>query len=179
MIYIFLANGFEEIEALAVADILRRTDASTKLVGIGGKQISGAHGINFIADIAENEANLDEITGIVLPGGLPGTNNLEASLLVNDAIKLCFNKNLLIAAICAAPSILGHMGILKGKSATCYPGFEKELKNANVVDSQVCVDGNIITAKGPGAAIDFGLAVVKYLQGNVFSKKIRAQLQCI
>lgn len=178
MIPVFLANGFEEIEALAVVDILRRADVDVVTVGIGSKMPVGAHGIVVCADIGEDELNINEMTGVVLPGGMPGTTNLEASAVVQTAVAYAAERNLLLAAICAAPSILGHGGYLCGKMATCYPGFETELGDATVCRRGVVTDGNIITASGAGVAVEFALELVRYLISADASDAIRGGIQC-
>ena len=178
MIPVFLANGFEEIEALATVDILRRAGVDVVTVGVGTNMPVGAHGIAVCADIAENELNLSVIDGVVLPGGMPGTTNLEASAYVQAALTHAVERNRLVAAICAAPSVLGHDGYLQGKKATCYPGFEQELLGAVVSDEKVVVDGNIITASGAGVAVDFALALVRYLVSDEMADFIRGGIQC-
>lgn len=178
MIPVFLANGFEEIEALAVVDILRRANVEVVTVGVGSKTPVGAHGIPVCADITEDALNLEMISGIVLPGGMPGTTNLEASTVVREAIAFAADRNLLLAAICAAPSILGHFGHLAGKNATCYPGFEKDLKGAFICCDGVVTDGNIVTAAGAGVAVDFALALVRYLVSVEMADTIRGGIQC-
>lgn len=178
MIYFFLADGFEETEALAPLDILRRADISAKTVGIGGKTVTGSHGIPVVCDISDSEISLDKnLDGIFLPGGMPGTLNLEKSKTVNKAIDYCAENGLLIAAICAAPSILGHKGLLKNKNAICFPGFESELEGAVLSDKFVCEDGNILTAKGMGSAVEFGLKIAEYLLDSEKANKIRSTLQ--
>lgn len=162
MVYVFLANGFEEIEATVPVDILRRAGAEVKTVGVNGRNITGAHGITITAD-TENIG--DKFEAVILPGGMPGTTNLEKSQMVCNAIEKASQNGAVIAAICAAPSILGHMGLLNGKKAVCYPGFEEDLKGAQVMSSSVCEDGRIITGNGPGAAIDFGLTLAKRICG--------------
>lgn len=164
MIPVFLADGFEEIEALATVDILRRAGVEVITVGVGSKMPVGAHGIAVCADITENELNLETLEGVILPGGMPGTTNLEASTVVQNAVAYAAQHGLMLAAICAAPSILGHCGLLKGKDATCYPGFEEELSGAILVEEGVVVDDNVITAAAAGYAIDFALTLVSYLQ---------------
>ncbi len=178
MIYVFLANGFEEIEALATIDVLRRAELSVTTVGIGGKQITGAHHITVAADVEENDVQFAEMSAVVLPGGMPGTLNLEASKIVQEALEHAVKNNLVIAAICAAPSILGHKGLLKGKQAIAYPGFEKELTDAIVSDSAVVRDGNIITGKGAGVAIDFGLEIVRALVSDKTANTVKEAMQC-
>lgn len=178
MIYIFLAEGFEEVEALAPADILRRAGLDVVLVGVGGDTVTGAHGISIVCDMRDSDITLDDgVQAIFLPGGMPGTVNLEKSLIVQSAVDFAVNNKKLICAICAAPSILGHKGLLNGKTAICFPGFEKELEGANISDSFVCRDGNIITAKGMGSAVEFGLTIVKYFKGSEAADKLRASLQ--
>ncbi len=178
MIYVFLANGFEEIEALAVVDILRRAELEVVTVGVGGDAVIGSHQIAVAADINEKNIVLnDSIDAIVLPGGMPGTLNLEKSANVQKAIDWAIENNKLVCAICAAPSILGHKNLLNGKKATCFPGFEEELLGAKVTKDFVVKDGNIITAKGMGSAVEFGLQIAEVLASPLEAKKIRASLQ--
>ena len=178
MVYVFLANGFEEIEALSVVDILRRAEINTKTVGIGGNIVTGAHGIIVNADILLSEVKCEDIAAVVLPGGMPGTTNLMNSVELSKIITFAAQNNKCIAAICAAPSVIGSMGLLKGKKAVCYPGFEKELLGAKIQDLRVCVDGNIITAIGPGAAMDFGLELVKTLKNEKMAEEIYLGMKC-
>ncbi len=178
MIYVFLANGFEEIEALAVVDVLRRAELKVITVGVGNEIAIGSHQIPVAADIGEKNIVLDEsVDAIVLPGGMPGTLNLEKSPVVQKAIDWAMENNKLICAICAAPSILGHKGLLDGKKATCFPGFEEELFGAEVSKDFVVKDGNFITAKGMGSAVEFGLRIAEILTEPLEVKKIRASLQ--
>lgn len=163
MIYVFFAEGFEEIEALAPVDVLRRGGIEVKTVGVTGKTVTGAHGIAVSTDMTVDQITLEGLEGIVLPGGMPGTLNLEANERLCELVSHADLKQLLIGAICAAPSVLGHLGVLNGKRATCFPGFEKELAGATVCDGQVVCDGNIITAKGAGAALDFAFALLCFL----------------
>ena len=179
MVYVFLANGFEEIEALAPVDILRRAGVEVKTVGIGSNIIRGSHDIPVITDLDSNEIKLDEnLKMIILPGGMPGTVNLEANENVQKAIDFCVDNNIYISAICAAPSILGHKGLLDGKSATCFPGFENELGDACYSNKLVVNDGKITTAKGAGAAVKFGLKLVELLISKEKSEALEASLQC-
>ena len=158
--YVFLANGFEEVEAIASVDVIRRAGIDIATVGIGSKNITGSHGITVVCDLDETQADFDNFDGVLLPGGMPGTLNLEKSSTVNKFLDKAFETDKLICAICAAPSILGHKNMLIGRRAVCFPGFESELNGAVVTDSYVETDGNLITAKGMGSAVDFGLAVV-------------------
>lgn len=175
MIYIFLADGFEEVEALAPLDLLRRAKLDATLVGVTGKTVTGAHNIKVECDdIIENVADSnDKIDMIVLPGGLPGADNLRESDLVQEFITRGEKDGAYITAICAAPRILGERGLLKGKKATCYPGFEKYLEGATVTGERVVRDGQIITGAGMGAAVDFGLTLVEALTSKEISDNIR------
>ncbi len=178
MIYVFLAHGFEEIEALAVVDVLRRAELDVVTVGIGDDFITGSHKIPVACDISERNLVLDEkVEAIVLPGGMPGTLNLEKSAVVQKAIDWAVENDKLVCAICAAPSILGHKNLLDGKKATCFPGFEEELFGADVTKDFVVKDGNFITAKGMGSAVEFGLQIAENLANPLEVKKIRASLQ--
>lgn len=178
MIYTFLANGFEEIEALAAVDVLRRAELEVVTVGVGEDFIIGSHNIPVAADINERDIVLsDNVDAIILPGGMPGTLNLEKSANVQEAIDWANKNGKLICAICAAPSILGHKGLLIGKKAVCFPGFEDELTGADVSADYVCVDGNIITAKGMGSAVEFGLRIAEKLTDKKTADKIRASIQ--
>lgn len=178
MIYIFLAPGFEEIEALAPADLLRRAELDVQLVGVGGKTIRGAHGISVVCDLEEHEADVDHLEMIVLPGGMPGTLNLEHSEVVQAFVSHGVEHNLWVGAICAAPSILGHMGLLEGRRCTCYPGFEDQLGGAIHTDESVVWDGRIITARGAGVANEFGLALVEAITSKERAALLAASIQC-
>ncbi len=167
MVYLMLADGFEEIEALTPLDILRRAEIEVQTVGVTGQTVTGAHSIPVKADITIKEINLQEITAIILPGGMPGTLNLKADKTVEKAIITAFENGKLIAAICAAPSILGSLGLLKNKTATCFPGFENELIGAEINrDDFVVKCDNFITAAGAGVASEFGFSIVDYLLGS-------------
>ncbi len=177
MIYVFLADGFEETEALAPVDLLKRAGKEVITVGVTGNVVTGSHGIQVIADT--NEISLDDsLEMIVLPGGMPGTLNLEKSQCVQNAIDYCVLNNKFIGAICAAPSILGHKGLLKDKKAICYPGFESHLKGAVISDNSVEEDGIFITARGAGVAIDFGLKLVEKAVSLEESQKQRNNICC-
>lgn len=179
MIYVFLANGFEETEAIAPIDILRRSEKNVVTVGIGEEVITSSHGVTVVTDITEVDAVLtDEIEMIVLPGGMPGTLNLEKSRTVREAIDYCIKNDKYIGAICAAPSILGRMGLLQGKKATCFPGFEQFLMGAEFTGEPVETDGKIVTARGAGVATEFGLTLVECLLGKEASDKIKVSMRC-
>ena len=178
MVYMFLAEGFEEIEALCPLDLMRCVGISVTTVGVGGEYITGAHAITVRADISADEFAAHSLKNktdmIFLPGGMPGTLNLEASEVVCDAIRSAYEENKYIAAICAAPSILGKMGLLIGKSAICYPGFEEYLKGATISDERVVLDGNILTAAGMGAALDMGIKIVELFCGEQKASALRS-----
>ena len=173
MIYVFLANGFEEIEALATVDILRRAELDVKTVGVGGKTVTGSHGIPVTADIEEKDVTTDDMELVVLPGGMPGTLNLEKSPIVMASVRYCLDNSIYVAAICAAPSVLGGLGLLKGKKAVCYPGFEDKLTGAAVETKEVVTDGNITTSRGLGTAIPFALELISLLFGEEKAEEIR------
>lgn len=178
MLLMFFADGFEEVEAIATLDVIRRANIEIRSVGIGAKEITGSHGITVICDMTDSDVKELDIDGVILPGGMPGTLNLLESKVVNDAIDYCAAEGKLICAICAAPMILGRKGLLEGKEAICFPGFEEELKGATVSDKFVCTSGNIITAKGMGSAINFGLAITEYFTDKETAEKLRGTLQC-
>ena len=177
MIYVFLADGFEELEALAPVDILRRGGCDVKTVGVSGKTAVGAHNIPVVCDITVEEAVTEGLEAVILPGGMPGTLNLENSEYVQKFIDFAAENGLYIGAICAAPSILGHKGLLKGKQATCFPGFEKYLLGATVCDTPVVCDGNVITSHGAGAAFEFGFEILAYLKGKDFADNLKKQMK--
>lgn len=178
MLYMYFANGFEETEAIAALDVLRRANINVFTVGVGSKNIKGAHDVEVRCDLDDNEATFTGLEGVILPGGMPGTKNLDACEKVQNALDFCSSTGKLTAAICAAPMILGKKGLLKGKKATCYPGFENYLEGAEVSSDFVVTDGTVITAKGMGAAVEFGLAIVAYFKGKAFAQKIKNSLMC-
>lgn len=177
MFYIFLADGFEECEALVPVDILRRADVEIKTVGIGSNVITGAHGIKVVCDTVNKDLNFENLEGIILPGGMPGTLNLEKDQTVQKAIDYCAENNLIIAAICAAPSILGHKNLLNGKKATCFPGFEKDLLGATICNEPVVSDGYFITSCGAGAAFQFGFKILSLIKGEFFAENLSKQMK--
>ena len=176
---IFLADGFEEIEGLMVVDLLRRVGIKVDMVSISDTMaVTGSHGITVTADMLLKDVDFGAYELLVLPGGMPGTTNLDASPMVEACLMKAAEKNALIAAICAAPSVLGHKVLLKGKKATCFPGFEEDLLGALHTGAPVEKDGNIITARGAGVALDFALALVAELKGETAAKELRESLQC-
>lgn len=172
-VYIFLAEGFEEIEGLTVVDLLRRAKIDISTVSVtGNKLVTGSHNITITADLMFEDADYKDADLLALPGGLPGTNHLMEHKGLKALLK-SFNENgKALAAICAAPKVLGINGILKGKNAVCYPGHEDSLIGANLVDAPVVTDGNIITSRGMGTSIDFALSIIKYLAGEEQARKI-------
>lgn len=158
---VFFAQGYEEIEALTVVDICRRGGVEVDMVSVTGEcEVTGSHGISVKMDKKFEEADFGEYDMIVLPGGMPGTKNLEAHSGLMAQVDEFYAKGKYIGAICAAPSIFGHKGILRGKRACCYPTFESHLEGAEVTSGPVEVSGNVITSRGMGTAIDFGLAIL-------------------
>lgn len=176
MVYVLLADGFEEVEAIEPIDILRRGGVEVKTVGISGKVVTGAHGIPVTADIEANDADASDMELLMLPGGA-GHELLDASDKVHELINYAVTNNLYISAICAAPSILGKKMILEGKKATCFPGYEKYLHGAEITDDKAVADGKIITGKGAGAAADFGFTMLSLLKGQETADKIREIMQ--
>jgi 4-methyl-5(b-hydroxyethyl)-thiazole monophosphate biosynthesis len=178
MIYVFFAPGFEEIEALATVDVLRRAGLETRTVGVTSDEITGAHGITVRTDAVIAQVAADNPAAVVLPGGMPGTLNLEKCPEVCSMTRRAYENGRIVAAICAAPSVLGHLGILQGRRATCYPGFETELTGAEKVPQGVCRDGQVITANGAGNAIPFGLEIVRAFCGDAAADGIASAMQC-
>ena len=168
MVYMFLANGFEEIEALCPLDLLRRAgvEVTTVAIGTGSLAVTGSHGITVMADMAGEDFADEAPEMVILPGGMPGSSNLDASPIVDGAIRAALACDAYLAAICAAPMILGKRDLLAGKRAICFPGFEEYLHGATVAAERVVRDGKIITAAGMGVALDFGLALVSALRGK-------------
>ncbi len=176
MVYLLLAEGFEELEAIAPLDVLRRAGVAVKTVGITGRTVTGSHGIPITCDLTAEEV-CDTPEAVILPGGKAGTDKLAASSFVRKLLCAVSRQSGLLAAICAAPSVLGQQGYLKGKRACCYPGFETQLTGAQVVYDPVAVDGNVITSRGAGTALQFGLALAEYLTSTEKANEIAAQIQ--
>lgn len=177
-VYVFLANGFEETEAFTTIDYLRRCEELEVIsVGVGGKMVTGSHKITTITDITIFDIEREKLDMVVLPGGMPGTLNLEKSMELQQLLIYCVTNMIKIAAICAAPSILGHMGLLKGKNVTCYDGFDDELIGATIVDAPVVIDGNIITSRGAGTANQFAFALVEVLLGVGRANKLKGSVK--
>ncbi len=174
---IFFATGYEEIEALTVVDILRRAGEEITMVSITDeRRVSSSHGVEVTMDKVLSEVNFDETDVIVLPGGMPGTKNLEACEALMEQVDAFVKAGKTVAAVCAAPSILGHRGHLKGKKACSFPDRESELEGADVKQEPAVTDGNIITGRGMGAAIPFGLAILEKLQGKEAADAMAAKI---
>lgn len=177
MVYVLLAPGFEEIEAISIIDVLRRADIEVTTVGIGGNVITGVHGISVAADISENDLHFTDVEMVVLPGGQPGTFNLEKSATVRSAVEAAAVHGVWLAAICAAPSILAHWGLLKGCRATCFPGYDRELHGAIYTGAAVERDGKIVTGRSAGVATEFALVLVECLAGKDIAVRVRKAMQ--
>lgn len=174
---IFLASGFEEVEALTPIDLLRRAGAQVTIVSVQEqKAVTGSHQITVEADTLFEDMNFEDQDLLILPGGQPGTNNLKACQKLRDLLADADKKGKLLAAICAAPTVFGDMGLLKGKKATCYPGCEDGLIGAEHLVDRVAVDGNLITSRGVGTAIPFALSLIEQLFGKEKSEEIRKSI---
>lgn len=171
---IFFANGFEEVEGLTVVDIVRRAGIEIDMVSVTGEIcVEGAHKIKIMADKLFEDMDFNEYDMAVIPGGIPGTPNLQAHEGVISTLKEFYNENKYIGAICAAPSILGGLGFLDGKNATCYPGYENKLGTAHVKDVKAVKSDNIITGQALGGAIEFALKIVEALDGADKANKVK------
>ena len=174
MVYILLAPGFEEAEALVPADLLRRAKIETALVSVTGESVPGSHGITVTADTDLDGVDLSGADMVVLPGGGPGFKNLGKEPRVEQLVRSAAERGLWVAAICAAPTLLGKWGLLTGKEAVCYPGMEEGLTGARVqAASGVVADGRIITGRAAGSAFDFGLALIEALEGEGAAQQVR------
>lgn len=179
MIYVFLAPGFEETEAVVPIDMLRRCDKNVVTVGIGDNLITSVHGVTFVTDILDNEVVFNnDIEMIVLPGGMPGTLNLEKSSVVQKAIDYCIQNDIYIGAICAAPTILGHKRLLAGKKATCFEGCQNELYDAEFCNVPAIADGKIITGRSAGCALEFALKLIETLISKNKRDRLELTLLC-
>lgn len=172
-----LADGFEEIEAICVIDVLRRANLDVTTVNLDGNPVTGSHGVQMNADKNIFDLDYSSFDVIVLPGGQPGTNNLLASSEIKNALDVINKNDGYLAAICAAPIVLGSNGYLKGKNATCFPGHEGELVGAEIINDPVVVDGKIITGKGAGASLDFALKLVEVFCSKDVSEDLRSRMQ--
>ena len=172
-VFIFLATGFEETEAIVTIDILRRAELEVETVSITSqKEVTGAHGVTIVADSLFEDTDFSGGEMLILPGGMPGTKNLGEHVGLKKLIENYHAKGKYISAICAAPMILGEMGLLKGEKAVSYPGFEKHLLGAQVTEERVVASGKFVTAKGPGVAIEFALKIVEIVKGKFAVEEI-------
>lgn len=176
MVYVMLGTGFEEIEALAPVDLLRRAGVEVKTVGINGKVVYGGHGIGVEADLTIDQMERNDLEMIVLPGGLGGVASIRASQETLDAVRWAYEHDRYVAAICAGPTVLADLGITEGKQATCYPGQAGNMKNALLTEKAAVRDGKIITGASAGCAVEFGLALIEALKGADVAENIRKQI---
>lgn len=177
-VYAFLADGMEETEAIAVIDLMKRGGIEVNTVSVmGKKEITGSHNIKIEADSIVEDIDIDDADMLFLPGGMPGTINLASCTALCDAIVRYNEAGKRIAAICAAPSVLGTLGVLEGKKATCYPGFEDKLKGAVYVGDKAVTDKNISTARGMGAVMELGLEIVRLFEGEEKSKEVAESIR--
>lgn len=175
--FLFLATGFEEIEALGTIDILRRGGVRVATVSIMGDiNVMGAHNIPVIADYVFEDADFSTADALILPGGIPGSNHLNTCTRLKELVLKKHKEDKLLAAICAGPMVLGGLGLLKGRKATCFPNFEPTMIGAIPIDEGVVQDGNIITSKGPGFVFDFGLTILKNLRDEEIAEEVAAAL---
>ncbi len=179
MVYLFLADGFEIIEALAPVDMLRRADIQVKTVGVTGNVVTSSCGVKVTADVGIDDIEYSNVKAVILPGGSLGVENLEKCTALQQFIDKAVSDKILICAICAAPSILGNKGLLKGVEATAFPSFMKYLDGAVISDSFVIKDGNYITARGAGVSVEFGLKIVEALTDKETADNIKNTIQCI
>ena len=177
MVYILLGTGFEEVEALAPLDLMRRAGIDVMTVGINGSTVYGGHSIGIAADISIDKMDLTALDMIVLPGGLGGVASVRACPAAMDALKFAWDNGKFVAAICAGPTVLADLGITDGKNATCYPGCESGMGSANMIPDAACVrDGNLITGTSAGCAVKFGLMLVEALKGEAAAQAIEQQI---
>ena len=176
MVYMLLGTGFEETEAIAPLDLLRRAGVSVATVGLNGKTIFGGHSIGVTADLEIGEMDLTNLEMIILPGGLGGVASIRACTEAMEAIRFAWENGKYVAAICAGPTVLADLGITDGKNATCYPGCESQMGNANMVCEAAVRDGKLITGTSAGCAIPFGLALIEALKGQEEASRIASQI---
>ena len=175
MVYILLGKGFEEIEAVATMDCLRRGGVRAEFASVGGKSVDGAHGITVTADTFVRKIDLSSAEMLIVPGGLGGVESIERSGEAMDILRRAFEAGVPLAAICAGPRVLAQIGALEGRNAVCYPGMEDQMGGAKIDNSRLsCVDGKIVTGRGPGAGVAFGLEVLRFLKGDAAADKVAA-----
>ena len=176
MIYMFLGTGFEETEAIAPLDLLRRAGLTIQTVGLNGKVIYGSHGIGVEADITIEEAVTTDLEMVILPGGLGGVASIKACEKALELIRFAYETGKYTAAICAGPTVLAQLGITDGKKATCYPGCESQMGSAIMVEAAAVTDGKVITGTSAGCAVPFGLALIAALKGQDAADAIAKQI---
>ncbi len=175
-VVVFLATGFEEVEAMGIVDTLRRAGIEVVIAGLQTGAIEGGHGVMVVPDREIEGINIGDFDAVILPGGSPGYVNLGNDKRVLDAVRKAFELGKVVAAICAAPSVLAKAGILEGKKATIYPGLETALAGAKHINERVVVDGKIITSQGPGTALEFGVKLVETLVGEKSARELKDSL---
>lgn len=176
MVYMFLGTGFEETEAIAPLDLLRRAGVAVTTVGLNGKIIYGSHGIGVVADIEIGELNLSDLEMVILPGGLGGVASIRGCQAAMDAVRYAWENGKYTAAICAGPTVLADLGIVNNKNATCYPGCEGQMGSANMIEAAAVTDGKLITGTSAGCAVSFGLALIAALKGQEEANRIAKQI---
>lgn len=176
MVYMFLGTGFEETEAIAPLDLLRRAGVAVTTVGLNGKIIYGGHGIGVVADIEIGELNLSDLEMVILPGGLGGVASIRSCQAAMDAVRYAWENGKYTAAICAGPTVLADLGIVNNKNATCYPGCEGQMGSANMIEAAAVTDGKLITGASAGCAVSFGLALIAALKGQEEANRIAKQI---
>ena len=176
MVYMLLGTGFEETEAIAPLDLLRRAGVEVKTVGLNGKVIYGGHGIGVEADMEISQIDLKDLEMIILPGGLGGVASIRGCQAAMDAVRYAYENGKYTAAICAGPTVLADLGIVDGKNATCYPGCEGQMGTANMVEAAAVTDGKLITGTSAGCAVPFGLALITALKGQEEADRIAQQI---
>ncbi len=178
MVYILLGKGFEEIEAVAPLDILRRGDVAAAFAGVGGISVEGAHGITVNCDVSVDDIDLSNADMLVVPGGLGGVESISASETAMEKLKAAGEEGIPLAAICAGPTVLYKLGFLQGVKAVCYPGMEAEMPGADFGSTPSCIDGRIITGRGPGAALEFGFELLRYFRGDEAVENLKNSMVC-
>lgn len=178
MIVILLGDGFEETEAIAPFDLLKRAGADVRFAGVGATTVIGSHGVRVTADLSVDEVCADEIEMIVLPGGLGGVKTLSESAAAMSLTRQVWDNGNYVAAICAAPTLLAKLGISDGRNATCYPGMEGQMTSAKMKKKSVVKDGKLITGRAAGSAVAFGLALVETVKGTAEAQKIASAIVC-
>ena len=176
MVYMLLGTGFEETEAIAPLDLLRRADIPVLTVGVTGKTVYGSHNIGIEADILISQMDLTDLDMIILPGGLGGVASIRACAAAMDAVRFAWEQGKYTAAICAGPTVLADLGITDGKKATCYPGCEGQMGSAVMVNAAAVTDGKLITGTSAGCAVPFGLALITALKGQAEADRIAQQI---